>query len=997
MNALRQTLKQWRWYQWTLAALALLYVIYVALSYLYLPGKLKQVVQGDVAQLLGREIQVRRIAFNPFTLALTVDDFSLADRPGIPLVAFHQLYVDFNAWSSLFGWKIRFGAVKLDAPDIAIEKRKQDFNFSSILARFAKTESPQPAPKTQSSLALQIDDIRILNGRFRYDDVSGARPAHSAIDDITVGVQDLYLATGDSKLNPFHLQAQLPHGGQLQLEGQYRADPLKVDASVVANDVHLEALKDFVANVVPVQLNNGRLSLKTDVSLAQDKQFDVKVSNGQVTVNDLAVDDAAATPPLLRGKQLQVDGIALDLVQQRLHVDAVTLDGFSTDQWLDAEGQPRIQPLLGTPDKATTPAPASAPPVQGQAAAQPAPAAKAPPWNVSVAKVELKNSRVGFTDRRDGLNATQQIHDIDLTLSDIQLKDGARVPLQLTAGLNDAGTLRVTGDIVPMPFSLNLQYQLKGLGLLPFNPYVQQLSWLKLEQGSLDVDGGVQMHTADPLPLTLDLNADLSNFKALDTRSGEAVLQWQALQLQKLQLALAKHQVEIDKVALKTPDVAVDMSADKQLNLASLMKPAPAGQDAKAETTEARADHAQQTAAPAWQVVVHQVSLQQGTTRFRDASVKPVFKTGLYNIDFQLDQLTSNGPQPAHFSLTSKIDKYAPFNVKGTLAPLQQQPGFAFTSELHGLEMPSLSPYTGTYIGYDLQSGKLGLNLNYSLKDRKLSGNNNIVARQLYLGDKVESKQAVSAPVGLGLALLRDASGVIDLDVGVSGALDDPGFSISGIVMKALLNVIVKAATSPFQLLGSLVGGSEDMGSVTFGKGSSVLDDANQTKLRQLVKALAQRPQLALTIHGSASAEDDKTSLQLQRVRQQIAAARKIPLEQVPADLLQDKADRKALQKLNDSLKLPSLDQREAALKKADPKLTADVLTRQGWQQMLADVAAHQTITRQDLINLADQRALAIKQFLVGPAALDQSRVQLQKTGADDLKGRVCKLGVEAG
>ena len=112
---------------------------------------------------------------------------------------------------------------------------------------------------------------------------------------------------------------------------------------------------------------------------------------------------------------------------------------------------------------------------------------------------------------------------------------------------------------------------------------------------------------------------------------------------------------------------------------------------------------------------------------------------------------------------------------------------------------------------------------------------------------------------------------------------------------------------------------------------------------------------------------------------------------------MQDKADRKTLQTLNDSLKLASLDQREAALKKADPKLTADMLTRQSWQQMLADVAAHQTITRQDLINLADQRALAIKQFLVGPAALDQNRVQLQKTGADDLKGRVCKLGVEAG
>src|SRR5690606_35118349 len=155
-------------------------------------------------------------------------------------------------------------------------------------------------------------------------------------------------------------------------------------------------------------------------------------------------------------------------------------------------------------------------------------------------------------------------------------------------------------------------------------------------------------------------------------------------------------------------------------------------------------------------------------------------------------------------------------------------------------EMSRLSPYTGTYIGYQLKSGTLALDLDYALQQRRLKGSNNIVANQLYLGDTVASEQAVDAPIGLGLALLRDSSGVIDLDVGVSGDLDDPGFSVSGIVLKALMNVIVKAATSPFQLLGSLVGGSEDLGKVEFAAGSSELDAEEQAKLAQLVEALKQ-------------------------------------------------------------------------------------------------------------------------------------------------------------
>lgn len=268
----------------------------------------------------------------------------------------------------------------------------------------------------------------------------------------------------------------------------------------------------------------------------------------------------------------------------------------------------------------------------------------------------------------------------------------------------------------------------------------------------------------------------------------------------------------------------------------------------------------------------------------------------------------------------------------------------------------------------------------------------------MYLGDEVKSDQAVDAPVALGLALLRDPSGVIDLDVGVSGDLDDPGFSIGGIVLKALMNIIIKAATSPFQLLGSLVGSSEDLSSIAFDSGSAELSPDSQEKLQQLVKALTERPQLGVTIHGSAGEQDDVGALQTQRVLQQIAARRKIPLNELQLQsLLQDKANRNALEDINDELQLASERERKDARQKVDPNLEGDALTEAVYTQMLKDVAAKQAITPQDLLNLADQRALVIKQFLVQTAGLDQSRAQLLKTGKDDLKGKVCELGVEAG
>jgi outer membrane protein OmpA-like peptidoglycan-associated protein len=287
------------------------------------------------------------------------------------------------------------------------------------------------------------------------------------------------------------------------------------------------------------------------------------------------------------------------------------------------------------------------------------------------------------------------------------------------------------------------------------------------------------------------------------------------------------------------------------------------------------------------------------------------------------------------------------------------------------------------------------LDLDYQLKQRQLKGRNNIVAKQLYLGEAVASEQAVDAPVALGLALLRDVSGVIDLDVDVKGDLDDPGFSVAGVVLKALMNVLVKAAASPFQLLASLVGGSEDLGQLEFAAGSGDLSATEQAQLNQLAQALQQRPQLAVDIRGNASAEADLAALQLLRVRDLIAAQRKLAPAELPLEtLLDDEDNRDELDDLNDALELPDADDREDALVNADPALKGQDLTAQVYRQMLQDVASRQTIDTQNLLMLADQRALAIKQYLVETAGLDHQRVQMAKTRKRDLKGRICELGL---
>jgi hypothetical protein len=129
-----------------------------------------------------------------------------------------------------------------------------------------------------------------------------------------------------------------------------------------------------------------------------------------------------------------------------------------------------------------------------------------------------------------------------------------------------------------------------------------------------------------------------------------------------------------------------------------------------------------------------------------------------------------------------------------------------------------------------------------------LEAKHKIVVNQLQLGAAVASPDATSLPVKLAIALLKDRNGVIDLDLQVSGNLDDPQFRLGPIIWKVVVNLIMKVVTSPFALLGSLFGGGEEISYIDFAAGSAVLDASPRAKLQTLAKALDSRPALNLDV-----------------------------------------------------------------------------------------------------------------------------------------------------
>ncbi|MCL4194732.1 MAG: DUF748 domain-containing protein [Thermoguttaceae bacterium] len=190
-------------------------------------------------------------------------------------------------------------------------------------------------------------------------------------------------------------------------------------------------------------------------------------------------------------------------------------------------------------------------------------------------------------------------------------------------------------------------------------------------------------------------------------------------------------------------------------------------------------------------------------------------------------------------------------------------------------QLTPLTGYLEKFGGYPLMKGRVSSSLHYHVEGNALQAENKIQVDQLTLGAHNNSPDATSLPLKLGVALLKDSNGRIELDVPVSGRLDDPQFSLGPIVLKILVNMVVKAAASPFKLLGALVGGGGDeLSFVEFQPGSTNLVEGELAKLGKLTAALAKRPALSLEIEGAIDPKIDRDALAKLKLREQFKATR---------------------------------------------------------------------------------------------------------------------------
>lgn len=981
-------------------AIAGLLVLYAVLGFLAVPRLVTGLAKDTVKADYGRDLAVGAVRFNPFTLALEVDQLMLPDADGSPMLGFDRLLVDLDL-NSVWRRALSFRAIRLDGLAVnAVVRKGGDLNLADLETPPEPGAPPPPAPVAKEPLPrLIIGELAVSEGRVRFEDRDRPRPFVADLKPLTFRLTDFSTYIGEGER--YELDATLFDTGRFAWRGTLKAQPLASDGEFVLSDLPLPRLAEFLGDALRLEITSGAATLRGSYRFADKPSGpDVIVDSGELVISSLAIRDRGETTDYVALDKVTATGLGLSLAEEKAIVGEVTLDGGSIQGWITPEGELKRSGIFDPLVVESTPAE----PVPG------APAAPAVPddgWQVSIPRINVRNLALALEDRSLSPAPTFSLKPLNVTVEGYSTAPGTTVKAGVEATVNGRGSLKVAANTNLDTLATTAEIDVSGLELALAQPYVAQETSLTLTAGTLAATG--QVTYADTAPageLGFAGDVRIEGLRTVDNVLREDFVKWDALRLEGIEYRSAPESLRIRTVDARSPFARVIIGPDGTTNIAAILAapgataaavPGPTVGTAESRAGEPVAIVRAEEPAPAspeaapFPVRIGTVRISNGSAKFADFTTRPNFAIGIEKLKGTIAGLSSAQASRAKVELDGQVDRFSPVTIRGEVNPLAAETYLDMAMTFRNVELASFTPYSGRFAGYSIRQGKLSVDLSYKVNDRQLDADHKFVINQLELGDKVESPDAVGLPLKLAVALLKDRNGVIDLDLPVTGDLDDPQFRIGPIVWKVLVNLLTKAVTAPFALLGSLFGGGEEINLITFAAGDPALAPADQEKVATLVKALNERPGLQLSVPAVFNSAADEPALREAGLQAKLVAARKAELaaRKQPVDgvtFASVSAEPEAYQKL-----LAAVYRQEYGKDAPLPEPPPEATDPEARIRLLEDSLRQRVaVTDTEFFALAKARAEAVQTALLTDTGVDPARVFLTAPA----EGKVGEAGV---
>ncbi|MCW5605923.1 MAG: DUF748 domain-containing protein, partial [Burkholderiales bacterium] len=491
-------------------------------------------------------------------------------------------------------------------------------------------------------------------------------------------------------------------------------------------------------------------------------------------------------------------------------------------------------------------------------------------FSLTLERAEIGGHAVALADRSFQPAVAYDFENVRFAASKITLPFAGASPVELALQVRQGGRLQAKGNVDLLHQTADIRVEATDIVLTPIDSAIRRHTTLTLASGKAGAGGRLTWDgKSNPAAVRYAGSAAVTDLDLKMENSGERLVGWQRLAATDLQIDTAGNRLAVGQLSVTQPYAKLVINKDRSTNLAGVMRPAMP------------ADVASATAGTPMAIGVERISVERGTMDFSDLSLVLPFATHIKELGGVISGLSSATDSRASLKFEGRVEDYGLARTEGTIRPFAPKTFTDITVTFRNVELTPLSPYSATFAGRKIASGKLSLDLQYKLDNSRLAGDNKVLLEQFTLGERVESPTAVNLPLDLAIALLTDSDGKIDLAVPVSGNVDNPEFSYGHLIWQAIRTVITRVVTAPFRALGALFGGeSEDLGDIVFDPGSARVLPTEYEKLRRVAEGLQKRPQLRLLVKGTYHAESDGRALRAQAVRADLATREGLKITQ---------------------------------------------------------------------------------------------------------------------
>ncbi len=704
-------------------------------------------------------------------------------------------------------------------------------------------------------LRVQIDRVTLNGEHVEFRDQSLERPFVKTLAPFSLEVAGI--DTGERRPIITRFSGIASTGERFELEGEIRRSPLQLTGALRVRDLPAASYEPYYAPYVSFDTQSGRLDAQARYALTLGKTLRGTLDIERIDLRNASLRPRGGGEAFMDVERARLAGPKIDFEARRVRFDSIEAEKGHVLVELDGERRVNLARYFTPPREAD--ARAKAP-------------GKDRPWQVDFGRLQGSGAIVTFVDASGAEPARFVITAVAVSASDLTTASGKRgtVSVQIEG---HGGSGKISGAMALRPFATTLDLNVRDVALAPGLPYLRRYLNVGLEGGRASFDGQLSVQT-EPFGAPGIIRGDIlvTDAVAKHAKTGETFARWASLHLGNAAFGWLPTTVDIGQVALRDFYSRIEVSPEGKLNLQALTVAREAhSADAGGGAPEAGPEAAGDTSA---RPRIGRITLQGGEIDFADHFITPNFSAGLVDIGGSLAGLDGQPGETAELDLRGSLRSGAPTRISGTLSPIGAPLALDLVGQVRGIELTPFSPYSKKYLGYGIDGGTLSFEARYQVADGKLDASNQIVLNQLRFGDRVESPQATKLPVLFALRLLRDSNGVIDVNVPVSGTLDDPEFSVAGVVGKVVFNMISRAVTSPFRMLGNLVGRGEQLRSVRFDAGEQALDATARDTLDALAEALRKRPGINLEIVGHAARDDDAPALRRAELQRRVADAR---------------------------------------------------------------------------------------------------------------------------